>query len=516
MSITALDRAAAFTSCDILSTVGEYLIGAAVVPLWPAPYRLGALGVGSLSLFAANYACGPIDVGGQDPTNRSGCQYTPEGGFPKKYTSTGEGGAGFSYCEWVEITEIETREVGEADFVEARLRARHVEGYIAGTNPEWQFIERGTTFGMDPCDNECGGDPNGNLPVPPDAYAPREYTDQSTNCTYNVQLLGFVEEFEGGPQGPVYSIESKTPVRADGGRVGGCNFSPTIYYGRPNGPGPGGGGDGGGGGGDGGGDGGGGGEPPIVIPWDGPIPGGDGEDWQDLLKRALAGAAGAAAVAALNELFSKTYPGLTYRAVSVCEKDADGEDISEAVEVPIPALKAPDAQLARLDAMVELLQAHKNFKQPICGDDKKRPAKEGQWVTTRWISDEKMDHSNHRLRKLFRYRTKSARDIGQLSTYWRDFVWQAGDVCVVHQGAWWGNPQVWASTEAEGQRVIRHAAAEAGLDPDQDGEWAFSSSNSPRYGMSGTMKIQMHEGFPWVAKREGASYPNTLALAHDP
>jgi hypothetical protein len=200
---------------------------------------------------------------------------------------------------------------------------------------------------------------------------------------------------------------------------------------------------------------------------------------------------------------------MLYRAVSVCEKDASGEPISEAVEIPIPALKAPDAQIARLDAIVELLQAHKNFKQPICGNEK--PVLEGQWVTTRWISDEKMVDSGRRLRKLFRYRTKSTRDLGQLSDYWRDFVWRSGPVCVIHKGAWWGTPQVWAESAEEGKRVIRHAATEAGIDSDQVGGWTISSSRAPRNGMSGTMKILKKEGFPWVASRDGANWPNMLA-----
>jgi hypothetical protein len=117
---------------------------------------------------------------------------------------------------------------------------------------------------------------------------------------------------------------------------------------------------------------------------------------------------------------------------------------------------------------------------------------------------------------LFRYRTKSTRDLGQLSAYWEAFTWEAGDVCVFHKGAWWGTPQVWAASQEEGQRVIRFAAAEAGIDPDQNGEWGISSSRSPRYGMSGTMTIEMHEGFPWVSSRQGPSFPNTLALMQDP
>ena len=164
--------------------------------------------------------------------------------------------------------------------------------------------------------------------------------------------------------------------------------------------------------------------------------------------------------------------------------------------------------------IMRMIEQHLHWKTPICKPDKTELL--GSWVTTRWISDEKMAHSGKRLRKLFRYRSQSTRDLGQLSAYWQDFTWNAGDVCVVHQGAWWGHPQVWASTQEEGERVIRFAAGEAGIDPDQVGEWTVSSSRSPRYGMSGTMRIQRYEGFPWVAQRGGANWPNQLALKGDP
>jgi hypothetical protein len=164
--------------------------------------------------------------------------------------------------------------------------------------------------------------------------------------------------------------------------------------------------------------------------------------------------------------------------------------------------------------IMAMLQQHMLWKTPICKPEK--PALEGQWVTTRWMSDEKVVGSERRLRKLFRYRTKSTRDVGQLSAFWEDFTWRSGPVIVTHQGSWWGDPQVWAETEAEGKRVIRFAAGEAGIDPDQVGEWRISSSRAPRYGMSGTMRIQRFEGFPWVAKRDGANWPNYLAKAGDP
>jgi hypothetical protein len=453
-----------------------------------------------------------MEVGGQDPNKRTGCQYTPNGGAVWRYSEKGGTGPwGFSGEDWVEITSIEFRDSGQgAEFTDVKVQALNTSGSIVGTQFTWELVYKGDTFGMMPKEgDECGGDENG-TPMPPvDAFDPIDYTDPETNCTYITNLLGFVEPYQGGPTSPVFVIRGADSQRADGGRIGGCNFEPVIYY-----PGPGGGGSGGGGGG--------GPDDPIVIPYpgggggdggDGPG-GGGGGDWITPLINALGGAGGAIIGNLLMDLVKSQYPGLMYRMVSVCEKDASGEPISEAVEVPIPTLPAPDAQLARLDAIVELLQASKNFKQPICGKDK--PPLAGQWVTTRWESIEKMADSGRRLRKLFRYRTDSSRDLGQLSAYWEQFVWRAGPVCVRHTGAWWGDPQVWAESAEEGKRVIRHAATEAGIDPDQTGEWAISSSRSPRYGMSGTMKILRHEGFPWVASRDGANWPNKLAQRRDP
>jgi len=145
-----------------------------------------------------------------------------------------------------------------------------------------------------------------------------------------------------------------------------------------------------------------------------------------------------------------------------------------------------------------------------------KPVLEGSWVTTRWISDQKMEHSGRRLRKLFRYRSKGGRFLPELTAWWTNFQWEAGDTLVIHKDAWWGTPQVWARDAEEGKRVIRFAGSEAGIDPDKDGQWAVSSSSSPRYGMSGTMKVHLKEGFPWIASRPGPNFPNYLAQPVDP
>lgn len=208
-------------------------------------------------------------------------------------------------------------------------------------------------------------------------------------------------------------------------------------------------------------------------------------------------------------------PGGTLTFTAACDKDEEGN--LEKVQYPLLGATGTNAALIALydnqTTLMTMIQQHLIWKTPVC--EPERPQLEGQWVTTRWMSDEKVVGSERRLRKLFRYRTKSTRDVGQLSEYWRAFTWRSGAVIVFHKGAWWGTPKVWAETEEEGRRVIRFAAGEAGLDPDQAGEWGVSSSGAPRYGMPGTMRIQRFEGFPWVAKRDGEDWPNYLAKAGD-
>lgn len=76
----------------------------------------------------------------------------------------------------------------------------------------------------------------------------------------------------------------------------------------------------------------------------------------------------------------------------------------------------------------------------------------------------------------------------------------------------WGTVQVWAASEAEGKRVIRHAGAIAGYNPDDPatGRWIVTSSASPRYGRTGTMRVQQRKGYLFVSKRDG---PNGAPLA---
>jgi len=163
----------------------------------------------------------------------------------------------------------------------------------------------------------------------------------------------------------------------------------------------------------------------------------------------------------------------------------------------------PQPGLDYSDDFTDIKERLDRIEQCACGNEK--PTLDGEWISTRWVSDSPSPAGTKPLRKLFRYRSKSTRDHNELQAYWSAFVWQAGSVCVIHKGAWWGTPQVWASSADEGKRVIRFAAGEAGIDPDQVGEWLTSNASSPRYGMSGRMRLAEEQGEQWVTRREGPS-----------
>ena len=210
--------------------------------------------------------------------------------------------------------------------------------------------------------------------------------------------------------------------------------------------------------------------------------------------------------------------GTTYYLYGDCEDPEywgmpEGQDYVE-FTWEFPTQPAFQAIARRIDALAEMIDLSGAFATPTCGFDK--CDLEGDWVTTRWESVEKSFESGRRLRKLFRYRSKSSRDLGELSAYWELFEWKAGPVCVIHKGASWGTPQVWAESEDEGKRVINFAAAEAGIDTSEDGEWVVKRSSQARTGLNGTMKIKRYQGFPWVAHREGSNWPNQLARKRDP
>jgi len=492
-----LKRAADASACQMLNDIGSAGTQLAVWTMWTPKVALVPLTIGGLSYMANNLLC--QDMAGPPESiipDLDGCQKGQPGWEGNIYFRREDGYTGVAYGKVNEmVAPTYIREFNGKWGM--RWECRDKEGKQVFVNtPVADTGEEavGAKYWLDGPGLECQKENDPNSPGQPNPDLPDyDYTDPETNCNYTLKLEGFVQQYEDGPAQPVWNIRSADAdsARSDGGRMGGCNLSPTIYIDGPGGPGsPGG-------------------PNPIPVPPNPPGPDGDGVPWW---LKSLLGAATGALLNQIGRVLNDTFnypmePGL-FELVAPCNYDDEGSNESRRWAFPETSLivRLHDHQVA----MMEIMQQHLDWKTPTCSGNAKPPL-EGQWVTTRWESIEKMAHSGRRLRKLFRYRTKSTRDLGQLSAYWADFSWRSGDVCVIHKGAWWGTPQVWAESEDEGKRVIRHASAEAGLDPDQVGGWAVSSSRSPRYGMSGTMKAAIFEGFPWIASRDGAAWPNILA-----
>lgn len=197
-------------------------------------------------------------------------------------------------------------------------------------------------------------------------------------------------------------------------------------------------------------------------------------------------------------------PPQTLEMRAACDYTEEGDLAKFSITYPEQTML--QAILDRVNDIPEFLEQHLAWKTPVC---KNVPKLEGDWVTINWVSDAPSPASNRILRKRLRYRSKSSASLDQLRQHWAGFTWQAGPVCVQHADTWWGTPQVWAANPDEGKRVLRHAAAEAGIDPDSNGRWNITSSRNPRYGMPGTMRIEQFQGMDWITSRRGADgWPN--------
>lgn len=204
---------------------------------------------------------------------------------------------------------------------------------------------------------------------------------------------------------------------------------------------------------------------------------------------------------------NQSNPGLsavTYTLDVGCTYDPITDDFDKKYTYDVEATNGGILGLARrMDALAWMINNAALIPYTECS--KCGPILEGEWVTVRFESLENSPQGTRPLRKLFRYRSKSALDLGQRAAYWENFTWNAGAVCVQHKGAWWGTPQCWAQNTNEGKRVIRYAGIEAGIDPDVDGEWVISGSTDPRYGQPGSMKVAKVLGLEWVTSRQGPS-----------
>ena len=489
-----LDRAAGATMCQIMQSIGSSLVGASVIPLWTPKGQAIALGVGSLSLLASNYLCNEIQVGDDDPIERvDGCskvcgcgtlQYMILGTTPwQNYSNQG---TFYRYFRQITATQVvyESNEwLTQINYIDCDNDPKVM--YAGSFNDE--YIQQQTRWRLAPNDElGCCDDESDTHPLPPDFDTPVEYRDPVTNCVYNVSLQGFVQSTPDGPAQPVLRIEGAVSsgggtTRADGGIIGGCNFNPVIYLPNP---------DGGGGG------------TNIPEPPNPPPPDPDGRPWWvNPLVTAVTTVILNQLTETLNDLFPPTLPAATASLLAPCDVDEEGNQLSRTWEIP------EASAVGRLNqhqvVIMQMLQQHLDWKTPTCDSDVK-PVLEGDWRTISFRSEETSPYGKSRLRKRFRYRSTSGLGLSEVIDHWADFTFAGGPVCVQHSGANWGTPQVWAATADEGKRVIRHAAGEAGIDPDQVGRWTVSGSSSARIGVPGTMKVDTTGGFYWITARDGS------------
>ena len=484
-----LDAAAAQATCEILTAAGGGLVGSAGWALFAGGPVLAPLALGGLALLTSAY----------------GCNWDPEA------PSTLPPGSGIAEGQCMETVgcDLMLKRKGGAQQYTGPVR-KLISSVATGTYPNG--TPKCTTRWID-CDGieqtddeaiedlwpittevreggQCVGDPS---PPPEPGFPKYYYEDIDNNCSLEVEVLGFGVEAD-GTTAPIFKI-SPDPraieggTRNSGGVIGGCNFEPVIYYNPvppypPDGP-----------------------VPPVPPnPPNPPIPfppgpdGPDGPEWLDKVKDMLTTAAGVLLGNILADLFQQPVEGVQYEMLAPCDVDEEGNQLVWTGD--IPAQQFQTAVLDRLDALSNQVSTHLAWKTPICPPVPTQL--EGDFRTISFRSDETSPYGKSRLRKRLRYRSLSGVGLGELVDYWKDFTWEAGPVVVGHVGATWGTPKVWAASEDEGKRVLRHAAGDAGIDPDQEGQWQVRSSAGTRNGVSGTMRVNKKGGYWWITARDGA------------
>ena len=507
--MTATQRGLDGAVCNILSVAGESLIGVGVYTAWTAGTGLVPLTAGALTLLAQGALCSESDIGfasGQGSID--GCRSVANGYGVLQEKKPGQdwGASGLAGLPFIcSIDNIATDPTFFNGFWGYQMEAtgkqpndpdgpcsKTVNGFVTlgGTEQE----AKDTVFRLDVQVGVCSDfeEPGAVMPDVPDY----EYTDPETGCTLNYKFEGMVELSQGGEVSPVFLVSGGDyqAVR-NGEKVGGCNVYNYIAYKRDKlGP-----------------------EVPIYGdpcggggPGQPPYPPCDEEDpfWLDAIKTAL----GLFIVDQLLALFNagggpELLPPAEYQLVAPCNKNAEGEP--ETLTAILPEQTINERLLDMQVEQLAFIQQQLSWKTPICRD---HPVLLGDWVTVRFESIENSPQGTRPLRKLFRYRSQSALDLGQIAAYWENFTWNAGPVCVQHKNASWGTPQCWAANVDEGKRVIRFAGLEAGIDPDAVGEWVVSGSSDPRFGMPGTMQVAQVQGLDWITSRQGPSGPPLLTV----
>lgn len=471
--------------CTFLGTTGSAALSYAAYGLFtPGPFdEWAALGYGAVASLAYGYGCQwdpnapPSGGSGTD-----GCTSIVGGAGSLQINDNGKGWADyyFNSAEWT-TTRIDSVRVylslGGRWISECKTTSSNgLIGYADSTN-NTEAEARGIKWRLRPVTGSCGGDTPPVAPVPPHTH-----TDPGDSCEINVTFQGYLADTD-GTAGAVWKLEPKTQQRASGGVIGGCNFSPVVYY-QP----PGGGGGGGGG--------------PIYLPWD---DGGDDSGGEPWWAPAVRGAIGGATQKLLDEIFKQRMPADVYRIVSVCEKDAQGEPISQAREFEIPAQETLTSIVSRLNAIAYIMQGLKDFKQPIC-DPEPTPPPVGRNISVQFRSTVPSPFGENPLRKVFRYRDPSMKELELHRDHWKNFTWESGPWMVISEGLSWGKPQVWAKSEAEGKRVLQHAAAISGVDLSSSAHrWRVSEVQGYRERPVLTMKVHRDaNGQYWVAERTGS------------
>jgi hypothetical protein len=486
-----LDAAASFATCQTLTSAGGALVGTGVATMAAGGSGLVPLSLGMLSLLGAGAVCQdtPVDAP-TDPSQVDGC-----------YKISG----GYGWLQIREQTNQQFSDITDINYPNADKTTEIVKVEIDGpVGPFWRavityktsdgatrtgYTEKSNaseasrvTYRIRPTTGTCGDSTGGGLKTYPDNFHDTiQYTDPTTSCVYNINTQGFVQESEAGGAGMVFKMEGAGPqTLASGGVVGGCNFEPTLVYQPP------------------------GGGPPTTIPWDPTWPDWDGSGTPPWLAALIGAAGGVAATVidnALDALFEQKYPEGTREIYAACNYKEDGSP--ETFSVTFPEENYQNRVLTSLDAIVDFQQQILLWKTPTCSGGGSSVS--GDPVTINWVSDEYSTAGGNRLRKLLTYFDQVGSTLEQTVAHWRDFSWEAGPVIVSVNDVPLGKPQVWAASEAEGRRVINHAAAIAGVDMTQ-ASWMIMSPRSSRYGETGTMRVHRSKnGTLGITKRDGPS-----------
>jgi hypothetical protein len=102
---------------------------------------------------------------------------------------------------------------------------------------------------------------------------------------------------------------------------------------------------------------------------------------------------------------------------------------------------------------------------------------------------------NKLLEKILRYHlpladTDPEAAMSSAALHWKGFSWRSGPVIVAWFSDDWPQVQVWAESENEGRRVVRHALAHMGAEEDS-GVWNVATSTGSRCGIIGTVHANL-------------------------